>query len=334
MPTYYLVSDPRGSVNDEFRPEYEHTDNPSKANIERIFEAIQNSGYSCTQFGGVYSLIDAISTGYRFPNDATILNFSDGLSQSYSRVQVPVLCEVLGINYSGTGVFGSALMNNKYCTNLVLQKEEIKSPSSLRATKHYIPEVGDIEQLLPAFIKPNAEGSSLGITQDSLQENVDGVIGQIGKLLTQFDEVIVEEYIAGSDITVFLIGNEGTFLCDEAICITSDNSEFLTGDLKANRQVQRELAANVIGNDLCETIHAQSKRAFRALGCRDYARFDFRVTENSQIYFIEANSCPRISPTSELGFIALMNHTSFDFYVGLLIRVIEERIKKEQTFQS
>ena len=332
---YYLVSDFRENIEVELRSNCSSCiDHPSKANIEHILNEIQGGGRQCILFGGVKRLAGIINEQYELPENVIFLNFSDGLKQSYSRVQVPLLCEIIEAPYSGTGVFESALINNKYCTNLTLGARGIKVPRSIRVTKNYMPSPDDIECMLPVFIKPNTEGSSIGITQDSLQKNVIGAIAYIKRMLTIFDDILIEEYVAGYDMTVFLIGNHGVFSCNEALYLTSNDSEFLTDVSKAHGKVARMSASEVIGKDLSKALCLQAAKTFSLLGCRDYARLDYRISEDHNIFFIEANTCPRVSESSEIGHIAYMKNSSFGDYVNLLVTTVEDRVSSCLSGQS
>lgn len=149
-------------------------DHPTRKSVEEICDILNNSGYSCEIFGGVNQLIDA----YNQKIDLThclIVNMSDGLTQPYSRIQVPMLCEMLNADYSGSPLFSVALMNNKHYSKLAVKEININTPNGVMLNKHINKDFSLHNINLPDFpiiVKPNTEGSSIGISESSVCYNI------------------------------------------------------------------------------------------------------------------------------------------------------------------
>lgn len=302
-----------------------YNDHPPYGNLQEFVSSIHSLGFDCQYFGGVPELISAIESNTQF-SQCVFLNFSDGLELNYARVQVPLLCEMLGVLYSGSDVFSSALQNNKNCSCSVVREAGFSAPKGFRVTRNIKPHINDLSNLMPVFVKPNTEGSSVGVVEDSLQCNETQALEYINQKLNVFDELVVEEYIQGTDVTVFIIGNIGLGMkCVEPIALFSDK-QFLDVDVKSNHLMQRISYSNIATKRQVDAICETAVSIFELLECRDVARMDFRVTKDGEIFFIESNSCPRFSNTSEIGFIANEHGTSFDSYVRMLLETIEVRI--------
>ena len=146
---------------------------PSYSNITDIQKACEENGFDCIYYGGVYQLIHAVDSKEHFDSDTLFLNISDGLTQSYCRIQAPVLLDLMGVKYTGSSPFAVGLMNNKHYTKLALSKikcSELLFPKDLLQNNKRIPSVKEMEQIgYPMIIKPNNDGFSMGIESNSVR---------------------------------------------------------------------------------------------------------------------------------------------------------------------
>lgn len=194
-----------------------YNDHPPKKNILEILSCLKELGYDCSYFGGIPELVHAVDMHMHFP-DSLFLNFTDGMSQNYSRVQAPALLDILGVKYSGSGVFASVLMNNKFFCKKALQDSGVQMPKDC-IINDVVPfdEKQVVNWKFPLFIKPNCEGSSIGITERNICHNMADVYSNIERLLPDYRELILEEFIDGIDITNYLIGNTNSYFTNEVI---------------------------------------------------------------------------------------------------------------------
>lgn len=301
----------------DFREDFENSsnsnvlfnDHPTRKSVEEICDILNNSGYSCEIFGGVNQLIDA----YNQKIDLThclIVNMSDGLTQPYSRIQVPMLCEMLNADYSGSPLFSVALMNNKHYSKLAVKEININTPNGVMLNKHINKDFSLHNINLPDFpiiVKPNTEGSSIGISESSVCYN----ITQLEKALNglkKYTEIIIEEYIPGYEITNLIIGNADDYRFNEVILTSVYDKIVLTSEVLGIREkslkLRKQYPANkFLDTQLCSKIKETSLRIFEHIGAQDIARIDYRVIVTGEIYFLEINSVPRISSTSECAII-------------------------------
>lgn len=307
-----------------------YNDHPSQKNITEIMDAIKSLGYNCDYFGGIPELIHAIDTNQSF-DDSIFLNFSDGMDEDYSRIQAPALLEILNVPYSGSGVFPSALMNNKHFCKKALLNLGIRMPKSCIVNHDFPLNCAQLRKWkYPLFVKPNCEGSSLGISNDCVCHTIDEVIKKCNKLLMDFQEIIIEEYVEGIDVTNYLIGNNASYYINSIVSAKLfDESSYAIYGINEKQNKLRTLFIDdeYIPTNLVKAIKRQSILIAQTLGVHDICRIDYRVNVSKQEFdFIEINSAPRFSSTSEIGFIAQKNNILFSKMVQYYLTTVLDRL--------
>lgn len=307
-----------------------YNDHANRKNIQEIITSINSLGYECDYFGGIPELIHAVDQKETFEN-CMVLNFTDGMNQNYSRVQAPALLDILQVPYSGSDVFPSALMNNKHFCKQALLGNEILMPKSCIVNEFISLNISEVSLWnYPIFVKPNCEGSSLGISSNNVCHNIHDVINIANDLLKSFDEIIIEEYVSGIDVTNYLIGNpENYYINDIILAELFDQSPFAVYDIQAKHAKLRRLFFNEerIPIQTIEKMRKQSERIAKIIGAKDICRIDYRLDMNTQEFcFIEINSAPRFSSTSEIGFIAEKRGITFTHMVEYYVNAFISRI--------
>lgn len=305
-------------------------DHPRRSSVEEIRDTLIKKGYNCSIFGGVPELTRAYIGDIPIDRNAVYINMSDGLTQTYSRVQIPVLCDMLGVQYSGSGAFEVALMTNKHYTKLAVQEYGVLCPSGDVATSDNYQSILCKNWKYPVMLKPNTEGSSVGITQKNVCSSLSSLQTRLFELLNDFSEIVVEEYIPGADATCFLLGNSGNYIFNEVLLVEHHGKHFFEKEVMemadhAHKRTAYIMAEKILPSWLVDKIKQITTTAARALNVHDIVRIDYRVTRDNQIYFLEANTVPRVSATSELGFIC--NQRGLD-YSSVLTDYIESIIKR------
>lgn len=327
---YLLLCDYRENLKNYSLDDKIYNDHPTSQNIQEILKAINSQGYSCNYFGGIPELINAIEQKKKFDN-SVFLNFTDGMDQNYSRAQAPLLLDILNVPYSGSDVFSSVLMNNKHFCKMALRELNILMPKSCLINDHLpLKETYIKGWRYPLFAKPNCEGSSVGITAQNVCHSFQDVLKITGKLLKEFNEIILEEFIPGLDITNYLIGNPGRYyINDIVVAELFDHSPYAIYGLDEKHNKKRTLYYNneFLPSELITTICAQSEKTAALLGAKDICRIDYRLDIAShKFYFIEINSAPRFSSTSEIGFIAQKRGLGFEDVVNFLLESVNRRL--------
>ena len=209
---------------------------PSYSSIIDVLNACIQKGYECTHFGGVKELVHAVEKQQKFEEESLFLNMSDGINQSYCRLQAPILLEMLDVKYTGSTPFVVGLINNKYYTKLALKKfiiNDIKFPNDLCIMKNDLLSIEQARRIgYPIIVKPNNDGFSIGIENNSITYDYAETINQISLLKKEYEEIIIENYIAGIDASVFLIGNNSNIVVNEIIVYKTYGTFFQEKNVK------------------------------------------------------------------------------------------------------
>lgn len=329
---FLLICDYRENYRNYATPneDYFYNDHPTKKNIDEISSSIKSLGYDCKYFGGIPELIHAVDHHIEF-FDQGFLNFTDGMDENYSRVQAPALLDILKVPYSGSEVFPTVLMNNKHFCKQALKDCQIHMPQSSIVSMQLPLNIKVIQNWsFPIFVKPNCEGSSLGISSKSVCYDITSVQKRCTDLLQTFDEILIEEFISGIDVTNYLIGNGSAYVLNDVITAKLyDESPYAIYGPNEKHNKLRTLFLNneYLPNNVVKEIQNKSIQIAKTIGVRDICRIDYRVDPSTwRISFIEINSAPRFSSTSEIGFIAKKNNSSFTEMVQLYIQTFLNRI--------
>lgn len=309
-------------------------DHQDKETFLDIQTALNNKGYNCEIIEGVPALLQAIHKNEIFPN-TIFLNLSDGMDQHYSRVQIPILCELLGVPYSGGNAFAVALTTNKYYTKLAVEKIGVKTPFSILVTKNIFPDKLTLKTICyPVILKPNAEGSSVGITNKSICNSEKELLQQLEQKLAEYDELLIEEFIEGYDITNFIIGNKGAYYLNEVMMALKKGKIIQGTDVMSfedylHRDNWYIAPDKYLSEDCINNIKNNSIQVVEQLETYDIARIDYRVTANNEIYFLEINTVPAIHKKSQAGAICEKLGISLSDFVDYWVKSVSFRLLKK-----
>lgn len=315
-------------------PDSNFNPHPSYSNIEDILQACSEKNINCEYYGGVLDLIHDLDCKRKFEDDTLFLNISDGLTQPYCRVQAPVLLELLGVKYTGSTPFTVSLMNNKHYSKMALLNsniENIKTPKGILVTKNIDTEyVQYLDSQYPKIVKPNNDGFSMGITNKSVVHALKDVIHQTSNLLADYDEVLIEDYVSGIDVSVFLLGNSGNIKINEIIAYKTYGKLYLDNEVRGIEVKSNKLSEKIAGNKILDKnvvnqLKNISSQIFSLFNARDIARIDYRITNNGKIYFIEINACPILSKKSDAKVVCESANISYSDLIQHYINIAYAR---------
>ncbi len=211
----------------------------------------------------------------------------DGKLQSY--------LDLIGIPYTSSGASVSALTFNKYACKNYLKKIGIYSAKAMLIRRgDRIDEEKVIRTLgLPCFVKPNNCGSSVGISKVSGQDELKTAIK---KALGEGDEVIIEEFIKGIEISCGLVKMHNRELIFPVTEIISQK-EFFDYEAKYTYGMADEITPARISEHTTKSCQELSSKIYSALGCNGIVRIDYILSEN-KLCFLEINTVPGMSPES------------------------------------
>jgi D-alanine-D-alanine ligase len=206
------------------------------------------------------------------------------------------MLEVLGIPYTGSGVLASALAMDKVMSKCVLTAKGVRMPGDVFLGSLGDPRVAELEAVpFPVIVKPNAQGSSFGLTVVQERESLKAALDTA----FQYDDaVLVEQYIKGIEISVPVIGNESL----EALPVVEIIPAGGIYDYAAKYTpgATEEIIPARLSPELTKQAQEIACTCHRVLGCRGMSRTDMIVTDDGGIYTLEVNTIPGMTPTSLL----------------------------------
>ena len=226
---------------------------------------------------------------------------------------IQALLELSGRPYTGSGVMASALAMNKAMSKRIFEHEGIPTPEwQLIRAGEPMPTL-DVSKLggYPLVVKPNAEGSTVGLTVVTGEEELPAAIQEAGR---HGFEILIERFIPGRELTVALLG-------DEALPIVEIRSRHGHYDYEAKYTsgMSEYFCPADLPAPLAQKISELGVRASRALDCRGVTRVDFRLSPQNEPYCLEVNTIPGMTPTSLVPMAARARGISYDQVVQRMI---------------
>ena len=203
--------------------------------------------------------------------------------------------ELIGMPYSSCNVLVSAITFNKFTCNQYLKGFGIRVSESLILRKDF--EILDEEVInkvgLPCFIKPNAGGSSFGVTKVKTKEDIQPAIE---KAFKESDEVMIEAFMKGTEITCGCYKTKDKEVVFPITEVVTGN-EFFDYDAKYNGQVE-EITPARIPEETAERVRLLTSAIYDILGCSGIIRIDYIITEGEKVNLLEINTTPGMTATS------------------------------------
>ncbi len=267
--------------------------------VEGITTVLGSLGHSVVPLGGGGEFL----TNVRQSSVDFVFNIAEGRGNYRSReAQVPAILEMLDIPYSGADPQCLAICLDKPLTNKLVATAGVRTPKCQVITcNQQLQETSWDDFPFPVFIKPIHEGSSKGIHSGSRVESPADITEATSKLLEWYHQpIMVEEFITGDEVTVGMLGNYPPAILGIMRIVPRKNSPYFVYSLEVKREweslVDYECPAQ-FGPGILQEITNASLKAFEVLGCRDFARLDFRVTAEGA-YFLEINPLAGLNPRS------------------------------------
>lgn len=203
--------------------------------------------------------------------------------------------ELLGIPYSTCDVLVSALTFNKFALNQYLKGFGVRIAESMLIHKRTgISDDEVIEKIgLPCFIKPNASGSSFGVTKVKTREEIQPAIA---KALEESDDVMIEAFMDGIELANGCYKTKEKSVVFPITEVVSKN-EFFDYNAKYNGEVT-EITPARLSNELTDRVQKITSAVYDILGCSGIVRVDYIITEGEKINMLEINTTPGMTATS------------------------------------
>ena len=231
-------------------------------------------------------------------------NIAEGEGRRCREAHAAAVCEMLKVPFTHSDALTLALTLDKTIARRVVSPDVPVAPAVLVNGRHDGPPRLDLRY--PVVVKPNDEGSSKGIRDDSVALDADHANQLINRVRDLYGcPVLVEQYLPGVEVTVGVIGNDhGTRVLGMMEIAPAEATPHFLYSVEAKRafpeRVRYFMPPRLPASTLRQ-VEESALTAYRLLGCRDIARLDFRLDAEECPRFLECNPLPGLHPdTSDI----------------------------------
>jgi D-alanine-D-alanine ligase len=261
-----------------------------------------------------------------------VFNRSEGIRGESRESHVPSILEMLGIPYIGANVLTTAVCLNKGWTKKILSYHGILTPQF-----HIVSCLDEVDILkfeYPVILKPNEEGSSVGINEDNVVQNHTQLKSKLKDMLGKYiQSILIEQFIEGREFSVGILGNcDGTLEVLPPVEIDFSTMPPEVGGVLGQRaktlldDLSHYVCPAITDKKTKEQLEAFSLDVCKYLEVPDFARIDYRMDKTGHIYFLEINPLPGMDfdpEEQDISFFPLMAMKASYSYDELVRRLIE-----------
>jgi D-alanine-D-alanine ligase len=265
----------------------------SRASGKACAQALRNKGYEVREIEVEADLKKLLNDLSDLPD--VVFNALHGTGGEDGCIQG--VLDMLGVPYTHSGRLASALAMDKQRAKLTVEKAGVQVAEGLVLSAEDI-RAGNIPLDPPYVIKPNHEGSSVGVFIIREGDN------RLNTVLKNwhFGEAVVERYIPGRELTVSVAGSNNNDISALTVTEITSSSGFYDYDAKYKEGGSIHVVPAQVPADVFDTAMDWAVKSHKALGCQGVTRTDFRY-DNSQsgtsgLYYLETNTQPGMTSTS------------------------------------
>lgn len=205
--------------------------------------------------------------------------------------KVQAAFDLMGIKYTGTGYLSSAMAMDKGITKEMFRMHHVPTPAgTTMEKKDYTADLSVLGLEFPVVVKTCCGGSSIGVYIADNQADYEKALKDA---FTYENEVVVEKCIHGTEYTVAVVDGEAYPVVEIVPC-----EGFYNYENKYKPGATWEICPAPISPELTKKMQDYAVRGYHALGLESYARLDFMMTEDEEMFCLEANTLPGMTPTS------------------------------------
>jgi D-alanine-D-alanine ligase len=254
-------------------------------------------------------------------------NIAEGEGRRCREAIPAAVCELLGVPFTGSDALTLAVTLDKEMARRVVSPDLPVARAILHESEADDALLTALEY--PVLVKPNDEGSSKGIREDAVSHDARAAAEACRRLHARYGcPGLVEEFLPGPEVTVGIVGNgaQARVLGMMEIAPADGEGPFVYS-VEVKRDFRRRVSYCMPPRLPAAALDALARRAlaaFRLLGCRDVARFDFRLDAAGEPRFLECNPLPGLNPeSSDLVILSRAVLPYDDLVCGILIDAAE-----------
>ena len=338
-PEMYIKADTEEPKNLEFKTYFEVDKTTPMEEFDYIAKKLENVGFLAYTLN-IKDNIDTMLNNLKKEKPDVIFNFVE-IYKEDSRLEMNIagLYELYGIPYTGAPALSLANCQNKILAKRLLRSGGIRIPPffivSVKSKRY------PHKLKYPLLVKPAFEDASVGIENESIVNNGKQLRVRIEHVLKNFQQpALVEEFIEGRELNVAVMGDKRLRVLPISEIDFSSMPDHLHNivSYQAKWDPHHESYHKTIPicpAPLPKNIEIKAKeiafKAFKVLGCRDYARVDIRLSKDNKLYVLEVNPNPDI--TEGAGFMRSAEHSGMT-YAQALKRIVRYALRRKDNIKS
>lgn len=241
------------------------------------------------------------------PKDNIIIyNFMrDGIGEGKKSL-IPAFCDLYGFKYISSNAFVISLLRNKFVYSKYLETLKIPVPFTLCSNMIDLELYNKIKGK-EIIIKNIFESASIGLNENNVFRVTD-----YSSLLTQIKEfkkrmnsnnLLIQEFISGKECEVFVVKHKNKFFSFDPIMLNINNSTIITSSISDDYDYSFSPLSDEFSNKTCEAIKKSAVKSADFLNIKNYARFDYRITEDGDYYLIDIAGSPYLTRHSSISYL-------------------------------
>jgi D-alanine-D-alanine ligase len=294
-----------------------------ESDIETIHRALTEAGHRSAVFEADINLIPSLevffgprgSGGYR---EGLAFNLAYGVQGECRYTHIPSLLELAGVPYVGSGPLANTVCLDKYLAKVVFRHAELPTPNF-----QLFPSAGHVRRedlAFPLIVKPQYESTSVGI---SVVQDDEELRNAVAVLIEEFGQpALIEDFVDGIEVNCGVLGNSPP----EALPVVEidfggrkGSGAIMSHESKRDRAISHVCPAR-LPDAVTARVQQLAIAAFKATGCRDAARVDFRIDSGGEPQILEVNSMVALHSEGSLYHAARVQGMT---YGDLVLRVLE-----------
>lgn len=302
------------------------TEKEAEDDAKLVAKEIENLGIKAELFPGNEDLPEALKRS----KPDMVFNLVDSVKgNEYLTSTIPGLLDIMDIPYTGAGLLGLALCYNKFLTLKLLRNAGIPVPNFQLFNSGNEPL--DIELRFPLISKLNEVHGGVEITQLAVSENEKHLRERVRFLAETYNQpVIVEEFIAGREITILILEgfHKKTYMAEKVFNKPDEKYKFATfndqwGDYTPDKSTWPYTYQKYEDGNLKEL----ARKAFDVARLADYGKFDVRLDQSGRYYFIDSNANPAFGPKTLYTAMGLIIEEIYGVsFQDILVRLIKNTL--------
>lgn len=298
----------------------------SEETVEALASALRERGREVVLLGGGRGFVERLLAN---PPDL-VFTIAEGSGSRSREAHVPAVCEMLRVPCTHSDPLTLAVTLDKAAAKKLVAADGVATPRF--AVVEDEDAAARLQFELPAIVKPNQEGSSMGVRVTSRVRALDELRRETLRVVRDYGEpALIEEFVSGTEMTIGILGtgSDARVIGAMEIAPRLAKADEFVYSLEVKRDWERQVEYHVpprVPTAVLKAAEACALAAYRSLGCRDVARVDVRLDAAGTPKFLEANPLPGMNPRT--GDLCILSRRSGLEYVDLVDRIVTSALAR------